>query len=178
MDEKFVKVKGYDGYEVSNTGKIKSLKTNRLLTPQKNNCGYLYILLTDQNKKVKINLIHRLVFDSFIGIEDGLEINHLDEDKENNRLDNLELITHEDNLKKYRDNHPFFMKYMANKSVIKRKDKMLDKINVAFDVFNENSSRERNRNLLKKVNDRLLKKGIRKISMRTLKRYKSLFYQR
>ena len=178
MDEKFVKIKGYEGYEVSNTGKIKSLKTNRLLTPQKNNCGYLYILLTDSNKKVKINLIHRLVFDSFIGITDGLEINHLDEDKENNRLDNLELITHEDNLKKYRDNHPFFMKYMAKKSVIKRKDKMLDKINVAFDVFNENSSRERNRNLLKKVNERLRKKGIREISLRTLKRYKSLFYSR
>lgn len=178
MEEKFVKVKGYEGYEVSNTGKIKSLKTNRLLTPQKNNCGYLYILLTDSNKKVRINLIHRLVFDSFIGIDDGLEINHLDEDKENNRLDNLELITHEDNLKKYRDNHPFFIKYMAQKSVLKRKDKMLEKLNVAFDVFNENSRRERNRNLLKKVNERLLKKGYKEISLRTLKRYKSLFYSR
>lgn len=178
MEEKFVKVKGYDGYEVSNTGKIKSLKTNRLLTPQKNNCGYLYILLTDSNKKVRINLIHRLVFDSFVGIDDGLEINHLDEDKENNRLDNLELITHEDNLKKYRENHPFFIKYMAQKSVLKRKDKMLEKLNVAFDVFNENSRRERNRNLLKKVNERLLKKGIREISLRTLKRYKSLYYNR
>ena len=178
MEEIFVKIKGYEGYEVSNTGKIKSLKTNRLLTPQKNNCGYLYILLTDSNKKVKINLIHRLVFDSFIGITDGLEINHLDEDKENNRLDNLELITHEDNLKKYRDNHPFFVKYMAQKSVLKRKDKMLEKINVAFEVFNENSRRERNRNLLKKVNERLLKKGIREISLRTLKRYKSFYYNR
>ena len=178
MEEKFVKVKGYDGYEVSNTGKIKSLKTNRLLKPQKNNCGYLYILLTDSNKKVKINLIHRLVFDSFIGIDDGLEINHLDEDKENNRLDNLELITHEDNLKKYRDNHPFFMKYMSQKSVLKRKDKMLDKINVAFDVFKEEDKRERNRNLLNKVNDRLLKKGYKEISLRTLKRYKRLFYNR
>ena len=178
MEEEFVKVKGYEGYEVSNTGKIKSLKTNRLLTPQKNNCGYLYILLTDSNKKVKINLIHRLVFDSFIGITDGLEINHLDEDKENNRLDNLELITHEDNLKKYRDNHPFFVKYMAQKSVLKRKDKMLEKLNVAFDVFNENSRRERNRNLLKKVNERLRKKGIREISLRTLKRYKRLYYNR
>ena len=178
MKEIFVKVKGYEGYEVSNTGKVKSLKTNRLLKPQKNNCGYLYILLTDKNKKVKINLIHRLVFDSFIGIDDGFEINHLDEDKENNRLENLELITHEENLKKYRDNHPFFMKYMSQKSVIKRKDKMLDKINVAFDVFNEESSRERNRNLLKKVNDRLRNKGIREISLRTLKRYKRLFYNR
>ena len=178
MEEIFVKVKGYEGYEVSNTGKIKSLKTNRLLTPQKNNCGYLYILLTDSNKKVKINLIHRLVFDSFIGIDDGLEINHLDEDKENNRLDNLELITHEDNLKKYRDNHPFFVKYMAQKSVLKRKDKMLEKINVAFDVFKEEDNRERNRNLLKKVNERLLNKGIREISLRTLKRYKRLYYNR
>lgn len=178
MEEKFVKVKGYEGYEVSNTGKIKSLKTNRLLTPQKNNCGYLYILLTDSNKKVRINLIHRLVFDSFIGIDDGLEINHLDEDKENNRLDNLELITHEENLKKYRDNHPFFMKYMSQKSVLKRQEKKIDKINVAFDVFNENSSRERNRNLLKKVNERLRKKGIKEISLRTLKRYKSFYYNR
>ena len=99
MEEKFVKVKGYEGYEVSNTGKIKSLKTNRLLKPQKNNCGYLYILLSDQNKKVKINLIHRLVFDSFIGIEDGLEINHLDEDKENNRLDNLKWVSEQENVK-------------------------------------------------------------------------------
>ena len=31
MEEIFVKVKGYEGYEISNTGKIKSLKTNRLL---------------------------------------------------------------------------------------------------------------------------------------------------
>lgn len=178
MDEKFVKVKGYEGYEVSNTGKIKSLKTNRLLKPQKNNCGYLYILLTDQNKKVKINLIHRLVFDSFVGIDDGLEINHLDEDKENNRLDNLELITHEENLKKYRDNHPFFMKYMSQKSVLKRQEKKIDKINVAFDVFNEEDKRERNRNLLKKVNDRLRKKGYSEISLRTLKRYKSFYYKR
>lgn len=178
MEEKFVKVKGYEGYEVSNTGKIKSLKTNRLLTPQKNNCGYLYILLTDHNKKVRINLIHRLVFDSFIGIDDGLEINHLDEDKENNRLDNLELITHEENLKKYRDNHPFFMKYMSQKSVLKRQEKKIDKINVAFDVFNEEDKRERNRNLLKKVNERLRNKGIREISLRTLKRYKRLYYNR
>ena len=178
MEEKFVKVKGYDGYEVSNTGKIKSLKTNRLLTPQKNNCGYLYILLTDSNKKVKINLIHRLVFDSFIGIEDGLEINHLDEDKENNRLDNLELITHEDNLKKYRDNHPFFVKYTAQKSSLKRQEKKIEKMRVAFDVFKEEDSRKINRNLLKKVNDRLLKKGYSEISLRTLKRYKSFYYNR
>ena len=67
---------------------------------------------------------------------------------------------------------------MAQKSVLKRKDKMLEKINVAFEVFNENSRRERNRNLLKKVNDRLRKKGIREISLRTLKRYKSLYYNR
>ena len=178
MEEIFVKIKGYEGYEVSNTGKIKSLKTNRLLTPQKNNCGYLYILLTDQNKKVRINLIHRLVFDSFVGITDGLEINHLDEDKENNRLDNLELITHEDNLKKYRENHPFFMNYMSQKSSLKRQEKKIEKMRVAFDVFKEEDNRERNRNLLNKVNERLRKKGIREISLRTLKRYKSLYYSR
>ena len=178
MEEIFVKIKGYEGYEVSNTGKIKSLKTNRLLTPQKNNCGYLYILLTDQNKKVRINLIHRLVFDSFVGITDGVEINHLDEDKENNRLDNLELITHEDNLKKYRENHPFFMNYMSQKSSLKRQEKKIEKMRVAFDVFKEEDNRERNRNLLNKVNERLRKKGIREISLRTLKRYKSLYYSR
>ena len=35
MEEKFVKLKGYEGYEVSNTGKIKSLKTKCMLKAQK-----------------------------------------------------------------------------------------------------------------------------------------------
>ena len=70
------------------------------------------------------------------------------------------------------------MKYMSQKSSLKRQEKKIDKINVAFDVFNEEDKRERNRNLLNKVNERLRKKGIREISLRTLKRYKSFYYNR
>lgn len=178
MEERYVKVKGYDGYEVSNTGKVKSLRTNKLMTPQKNNCGYLYVLLVGEDKKIRINLIHRLVYDSFLGITEGFEINHIDEDKENNRIDNLELITHSENLQKYRENHPFFMKYMSQKSSLKRQEKKIEKMRVAFDVFKEEDKRERNRILLKKVNERLQKKGITEISLRTLKRYKREFLER
>lgn len=43
---------------------------------------------------------HRLVWIAFKGqIPEGFEVNHKDLDKHNNRLDNLELLTHSDNLK-------------------------------------------------------------------------------
>lgn len=105
-------VLGYEGfYQVSNTGKVRSLdrvvnaksfsktlKTGKLLKPSKNEKGYLRVRLC-YNGKTKMFRIHRLVFETFIGpIPKGYEINHLDENKENNALSNLSLVTHTENM--------------------------------------------------------------------------------
>ena len=83
-------IKGYEGlYIISNTGKVKELKRNKLLKPvlQK---GYLYIHLC-KNSKDKSYLLHRLVAQHFIDNPDNLpEVNHKDEDKVNNNASNLE----------------------------------------------------------------------------------------
>lgn len=86
-------IKGYEGlYEVSNLGRIKSLWYGRekILKPYKNKDGYLQVILS-KNGKVKNFRVHRLVAEAFIPNPMGLpEINHLDENKANNVINNIE----------------------------------------------------------------------------------------
>ena len=83
---------------VSNFGNVKSLNyrhTNkeRMLKTQLYK-GYVYVFL----KRTKGYRVHRLVYEAFIGpIPDGMQVNHIDEDKSNNRLDNLNLMTPKEN---------------------------------------------------------------------------------
>jgi hypothetical protein len=68
----------------------------------------------------KLRLIHRVVAETFLGeISDGYEVNHIDEDKSNNNLSNLELVTRSENMKKYWENH----KGNANKQYFGRYNK-------------------------------------------------------
>lgn len=95
-----------DYYQISNYGRVKSLeriifrKNNttyfqkeRIMKLTTNKNGYLYITLR-KNNKVKTFLVHRLVAQAFISNPNNLpEINHKDEDKTNNRIENLEWCT-------------------------------------------------------------------------------------
>lgn len=87
-------VKGYENYEVSNLGRVKSLSYNntgkeKILKPFKNN-NYLYVNLL-RNGNRKFFLVHRLVASAFIPNPEGFpEVNHKDEDKSNNSISNLE----------------------------------------------------------------------------------------
>lgn len=103
MKEIWKAVKGYEGlYEVSNTGKVRSLNYNRTGKVKellRGNCGdYLFVSLCKEGKR-KPFLIHRLVVQTFIGeIPKGLIVNHKDENKQNNNVDNLEIVTQKYNL--------------------------------------------------------------------------------
>ena len=91
-------VLNYEGlYEVSNLGRVKSLISVKILKPKKRNDGYLSVVLCE-NGKMKMFLVHRLVYSAFNGeIPPGLQVNHLNEDKSENRLDNLSLCTAKEN---------------------------------------------------------------------------------
>ena len=84
---------GYEGhYQVSDKGRVKSLKQGKekILKPRKDKDGYLYVCLC-KNGEVKTCKIHRLVGQSFIPNPNNLpEINHRDEVKTNNSVENLE----------------------------------------------------------------------------------------
>lgn len=103
MEEIWKDIKGYEGkYQVSNLGNVKSLNYNntgkeRILIPGKQTSGYLCVVLS-KNGIHKTFTIHRLIAQTFINNTQNLpEVNHIDEDKTNNRVDNLDWCTAEYN---------------------------------------------------------------------------------
>ena len=96
-------IANYEGlYQISNLGNVKSLnylrkRIERIRIPNKNNSGYLCVGL-HKGGKTKNCLIHRLVAEYFIENPDNLpQVNHIDEDKSNNCVENLEWCTAEYN---------------------------------------------------------------------------------
>lgn len=81
-----------EDYQVSNMGRVKSFKfgKERVLRPAANNRGYLFVYLCKDGKK-QMKTVHRLVAQAFLPNPKGLaEVNHIDEDKANNAVTNLE----------------------------------------------------------------------------------------
>lgn len=91
--EEWKNVIGYEGlYEVSNKGNVRNVRRNKLLRLQKNQ-GYIRVGLSKNGIKTWLR-VHRLVAQAFLPNPDNLpQINHKDEDKTNNSVDNLEWCT-------------------------------------------------------------------------------------
>ena len=111
IEEIWKDIPNYEGYQVSNLGRVKSLKRFRkgrngslvtvkekILKPWINSTGYYLIELSKQSIKKK-HLVHRLVWSAFNGqIPEDLQVNHINEVKTDNRLSNLNLMTCKENL--------------------------------------------------------------------------------
>lgn len=92
-------IKSSPNYEVSNFGSIRNIKTGNVLKVATNNSGYKLVCLSNNNKK-QTGYIHRLVAEAFIDTNLDTRfsvVNHIDGDKSNNTINNLEWATYTDN---------------------------------------------------------------------------------
>ena len=116
MEEIWKDIKGYEGlYQISNFGRVKRLKREyniyNHLTKQNNirivdekilkgaiNKGYNRICLT-KNKKETNHFVHRLVIENFVReLKENETIDHIDCNKLNNNINNLEIVTATENI--------------------------------------------------------------------------------
>lgn len=104
MEEKWRDIAGYEGlYQISNLGRVKSLNYARqhkssIKSLQVKSNGYVKVDLKHNGKLSSMN-VHRLVAKAFIpNPGNKSDVNHIDGNKENNRLDNLEWATRSENM--------------------------------------------------------------------------------
>ena len=91
----------FEGYGITSCGKVWSFKTNKFLSLRKNHRGYLYVWLTDGKGHGKNVAIHRLVALAYIPNPNNLEtVDHIDENKEHNYINNLQWMTRGENKSK------------------------------------------------------------------------------
>lgn len=112
MKEIWKPIKHYESfYHVSNLGRVKSIERviirsdnkphpikERILTPW-DTCGYCSVRLSD-GKSRKVKLVHQIVAEAFLDNPNNYtEVNHIDGNKKNNSVSNLEWTSHSDNCK-------------------------------------------------------------------------------
>ena len=102
--ENWKDIKGYEGsYQVSDLGRVKSLKLNREKILSNRISGRYYSVNICKNKKVENKYIHILVAESFLNYikkSRSVVIDHIDNDRFNNNLENLQVITQRENINK------------------------------------------------------------------------------
>lgn len=105
-------IKGYEGqYSINKNGDVMSYKYKiaKQLKRNVNTQGYEYYKLSN-GSKLKNYTIHKLVASTFIGlVQDNMQVNHIDGNKLNNNLLNLEYVTPSENI-----HHAYNNKLMAN----------------------------------------------------------------
>lgn len=120
MKEIWENIKDYEGlYQISNSGRVKSMKKtvsnkgsyggtctyhSKILKTYIDTTGYEIVVLSNSNKKTT-KRIHRLLAETFIPKVDGkCFVNHIDGNKLNNSIENLEWCTHQENIQHAWDN--------------------------------------------------------------------------
>lgn len=105
VNETWKEISGWPGYQVSDAGNIRGFKdyhgniyeNPHPIKPRINKDGYYELTLYASAGKRATKRLHRLVAETFLGQHPGLVINHIDGDKLNNNVKNLEWVTAEKN---------------------------------------------------------------------------------
>jgi hypothetical protein len=99
MEIEFKDIPDFPGYQATNDGRIWSKKSNLFLKPSPQKNGYMRICPYINDKKI-YKYVHQLVADAFLGIrKKGFCVDHINEIKSDNKLENLRYVAWGDNAK-------------------------------------------------------------------------------
>jgi hypothetical protein len=95
----------YEGlYNINRSGEVFSVRVQRIMLHQTNECGYLYLMLKDSSKTQHKCFIHRLLAIQYLPNPDNLPlVDHIDRDITNNSLTNLRWVTTFGNMRNRKD---------------------------------------------------------------------------
>ena len=96
-DEIYIQIKDFPNYSVSNLGNVKSNRTSKVLKQVLSGYGYYMVKLNDKTNK-KTKYIHKLVAEAFLINNEGKPyVDHINNDKSDNKVTNLRFATHKEN---------------------------------------------------------------------------------
>ena len=96
-EEIWKEIEGFDNYKISNLGRVKNIKFDRLVKPLLDNKGYIMVNLYKDGKMKRLSL-HRLIAIAFIPNPDNKPcIDHINTDRSDNHIDNLRWVTQKEN---------------------------------------------------------------------------------
>ncbi len=103
-------IEDVDGYQISNLGRVKSLKYNRetILKQSKTKSGYNIVKIGYPQKNRYIHLLVAKAFLNHVSTNRSIVCDHKDNNKDNNSLENLQIITNRENTIKDRFNKTGF----------------------------------------------------------------------
>lgn len=132
MKEEFRIIEGFEDYQISNHGRVYSSRYDRFLKPYVNGRGYLHACLCVKMER-SCKAIHQLVAIAFLGHNPcgmKLVVDHIDNNKLNNRVDNLQIITTRQNIIKG-------IKYKSSKHTGVYWDKRMNKWRSKIEINNK-----------------------------------------
>lgn len=90
-------LKNFPSYNVSSYGRIMNVKTQRILKTFINEKGYQTVCLRKNNKQYTVR-VHKLIAETFLGKQSGMDVRHKDRNRSNNHVDNLEWCTRKETI--------------------------------------------------------------------------------
>ena len=147
----------YTNFGANKYGQIYNKKTNRVSIGNLKPNGYMKITLSQIGLTQKTLCIHRLVYECFNGqISLKMQINHIDSNKQNNCIDNLELMTRSENMKHAHEAKKYKTKIEITSDQPIESIKLEIKMKESDDEFTENEKQlidKKYNAMMKKINN-------------------------